>query len=489
MSNRERGLANQGSWVANTIRRFSGLALAAGFYALVMTLPVPMLERYFLGHPVAIAATVLFCVAVGQLWARHREIAKVHRQLGLISDRELVPQSLHAFCGWPAGEDSSGQSAPAGNSIHSISDRVNQWLAHLREVPPAIARSAMVLRLTDLLERQQRRGHADQLSDDMREVGDRQADADHDALQFVRIIVWAIPMLGFLGTVIGITQTLGGLDFTDGAAAVERLKSGLYVAFDTTALGLVLSVIAIFLQFPVEKHGREVLQEIEQRSDRLLPAILSSGTKIESHDPLVALRQMTLEISQTVKDSVRLQAELWRQAIDSAHDHWQRSAHESADQLKVAMREVLGDSFAKSLQQHANSLRQTQREGAEQIDNRWQQWQTALSDNARVLLAHQKTLLQQGELLADSHARAAELQSLQSSLDTNVKLVTDSVEAVDRGLQSVSEANTVSQAMLTLAEAVEVLATRLPATQPANGSETSTQVARRALTRAGRNAA
>ena len=80
---------------------------------------------------------------------------------------------------------------------------------------------------------------------------------------------------------------------------------------------------------------------------------------------------------------------------------------------------------------------------------------------------------------------------MQLSLDTNVKLVSDSVDAVDRGLQSVSEASTVSQAMLTLAEAVEVLATRLPSTQPGSGSgsETATQIARRALTRGGRNAA
>ena len=46
------------------------------------------------------------------------------------------------------------------------------------------------------------------------------SDANHDVLQLVRIIIWAIPMLGFLGTVVGITETLGGLDFSDGAAAV-----------------------------------------------------------------------------------------------------------------------------------------------------------------------------------------------------------------------------------------------------------------------------
>ena len=80
------------------------------------------------------------------------------------------------------------------------------------------------------------RGTTRHLADDLRELSGRDADAAHDSLGLVRIIVWAIPMLGFLGTVIGITQTLGGLDFSNGAAAVDNLKSGLYVAFDTTAL-------------------------------------------------------------------------------------------------------------------------------------------------------------------------------------------------------------------------------------------------------------
>ena len=49
-------------------------------------------------------------------------------------------------------------------------------------------------------------------------------------------------MLGFLGTVIGITQALGDLDPEELAnsiqTAMDGLLSGLYVAFDTTAVAL-----------------------------------------------------------------------------------------------------------------------------------------------------------------------------------------------------------------------------------------------------------
>ena len=467
MSQQARGTAAQRSLLANSLGKFSGLLLAALFYAFVVFVPVPILQRYFLGHPVAVAATVLFCIALGQLLARYLQIARTARQLALVEDRELVPDDLHGYCGWHASAahpDPASEDDVADETLElSVPQRVTAWLAHLSEMPPMIAESALVRRLGDVLARQQRRGNADQLSDDLRDIADRQADADYDSLQFVRIIVWAIPMLGFLGTVIGITQTLGGLDFTDGAAAVERLKSGLYVAFDTTALGLVLSVIAIFIQFPVEKRGREVLEHVETRAGRLLPAILANSTRIDQHDPLVALRQMTLEISKTVRESVRLQAELWRQAIDDAHKHWHSAAEDSTQQLRDTLQQLLGDSFATTLKSHADSIRRVQREGAEQIDNRWQQWQTALSDNARILLSHQKTLLSQGELLADSHARACELKTLQTSLDDNVIRVGDAVSAIDQGLQTIQGSENIAVAMRTLAQAVEVLADRLPA--------------------------
>jgi hypothetical protein len=325
--------------------------------------------------------------------------------------------------------------------------------------------------LSELVQRQQRRGNTEHLTADIRDVADRDSDSEHDSLQFVRIITWAIPMLGFLGTVIGITQTLGGLDFTDGTAAVDRLKSGLYVAFDTTALGLVLSVIAIFLQFPVERTGRGILDAIDERAGRLLPQVLAEANQVDRDDPMRAMQQMTVEITKAVQASVYSQAEIWRQTIDSAHHHWKTSATETSDQLRQVLQESLGENLATTLKSHTDGLRRVQREGTEQIDNRWQQWQTALSDNARVLLAHQKTLLEQGQLLAESHSRAKELERLQSTLDQNLLTLDSSLQQTDRGLQAIQGAASIADAMMTLARAVDVLADRIPPKDKYSGNE------------------
>jgi len=63
---------------------------------------------------------------------------------------------------------------------------------------------------------------------------------EQQPLQFV---IWVLPMLGFIGTVLGITEAIGGLGtIVGGGGADERslgqVLGGLRFAFDTTLLGL-----------------------------------------------------------------------------------------------------------------------------------------------------------------------------------------------------------------------------------------------------------
>lgn len=443
------------SFAATLASRLSGLLLCAAFYGLVIAFPIPMVQRYFMGHPICIATTILFCLALAQLVNRYLVVLQTQRQCQWMNDGELLPASLQPWL------DHSSSSADTSYKHSPVTTRIADWSHHLTTLPAQLISTPLVQRLIDALDRQQRRGNASHLADDMRDLADRDADNDHDQLQFVRILVWAIPMLGFLGTVVGITETLGGLDFSDGATAVNQLKSGLYVAFDTTALGLVLSVLAIFLQFPVERNSRLLLESVDSRAGRLLPLVLAETQPLDREDPLRALHQLTQEIMTNIQSSIQTQAEIWRQSIDAAHVHWHSTAAETGEQLRAALHDSLGTSLSTALRDHAEGLRRVQREGVESIDNRWQQWQTVLSDNARILLAHQKTLLSQGELLADTNARARELDRLQNSLDHNITKLDETLSVANRGLQTVVGTSSLAEAMMTLARAVDVLAQRM----------------------------
>ena len=86
-----------------------------------------------------------------------------------------------------------------------------------------------------------------------------------------RVLVWAIPIFGFVGTVGGISHAVGAFDkVLNSAENVEALREGLIQvtgglskAFHTTSLGLVLSVIVMLPLTYLEKMEHEMLGSID----------------------------------------------------------------------------------------------------------------------------------------------------------------------------------------------------------------------------------
>ena len=373
------------------------------------------LRRYFLGHPVAIAATVLFCFALGTLIAKSLAVMAQNNFLKRIHDDNLLPT---------LGDGSSpAKQWLAENDAGHVA---KEWLASLSSLSTATRQSQLVRRLEEVLNRQSQRGSSKQLPDDLREISGRDADAAHDSLGMVRIIVWAIPMLGFLGTVIGITQTLGGLDFTNGSAAVDNLKSGLYVAFDTTAIGLVLSVVAIFIQFPVERSEQRLLDTIDARIGRLVSSHLPSDEASDNQTVLIA--DLCRGVQAAVAESLENQAELWKSTIESAQNQWQSVHDHNNDKIVEAFKVSLVPA-----------------------------------------------LVQHSEVLAKSQDRFDSLASIEQSLDKNIELLSRTSAAIeasqeDRDHTRSETDQAMADAVRTLARAVDVLTKHMPASSTQTAS-------------------
>jgi biopolymer transport protein ExbB/TolQ len=93
------------------------------------------------------------------------------------------------------------------------------------------------------------------VSEAVRAVCDTESDRLDTELSMVRYIAWAIPSIGFIGTVRGISAALG-----QAHEAVEGDISGvtesLGVAFNSTFTALVISIIIMFLM-----HQLQLIQE------------------------------------------------------------------------------------------------------------------------------------------------------------------------------------------------------------------------------------
>lgn len=415
------------------------------------------MKRYFLGHPVAIAATVLFCFAVAILALKWLRVFGQWQSIDTLSDATLTPRI----------DDSS----PAGkyHNQHDAGHVARGWLQSLAGMPAAIQNSWLVVRLGEVLARQSQRGTTKHLADDLRELSARDADDSHDSLALVRIIVWAIPMLGFLGTVIGITQTLGGLDFSDGNTAVAHLKSGLYVAFDTTALGLVLSVLAIFLQFPVEKSEQRLLAEIDRRVGYLVSNHLPSDEAADNQYELVA--QLCEGVRVAVAESLSNQAQLWRETIDDAQKYWQQAHQTQADSIVRAVESTL----APALSHHAQMLEDAADRNSQRLHEHWLNWheginqwhesvaawQQSMTSGCLALSKHHETIIEQCDKLSDTKSQTASLLTLQESLDANLKRLDETGKQIDKNLGAAAGQG-MAQGMVVLARAIDLLTEALP---------------------------
>ena len=125
------------------------------------------------------------------------------------------------------------------------------------------------------------------------ELASEQAD---ESFSTARILVWAMPILGFIGTVLGIGLAVGEFSsfLTGDIDDVELVKgelakiaSGLSFAFDTTLLGLLGSLIAMLTMAWVQKGDRELNADIESLGLALIsqmkdePAIVGAAPQLD----------------------------------------------------------------------------------------------------------------------------------------------------------------------------------------------------------------
>jgi biopolymer transport protein ExbB/TolQ len=330
---------------------------------------------------------------------------------------------------------------------------VEQLLQQVAKWPARVRCSRLGRRLEEALLAVQQRGSADALPEDLKYLAEAEAVRAQDSYALVRIVIWATPMLGFLGTVIGITHALGdlGRELSQSAGgdsgkalntAMQGLLSGLYVAFDTTAIALVFSIVLMFLQFMLDRVETQLLAGVDQRAGEELLSRLS-GSSLSSDPQVRAIQQMGQSLLRATEQLVQRQVELWQQSMAAAQRQWQEATRQSTEQVQSALAGALGQ----VLSQHVAELGRIEQAAAQQLQLRWEQWQTALSQNARLLHAQQQELTRQGELMTQAIRAAGDVIQLEQALNQN--------------LAALAGAKNFEDTVMSLAAAIHLLNSRL----------------------------
>lgn len=82
--------------------------------------------------------------------------------------------------------------------------------------------------------------------------------AAQSSQEIINYLVWAIPSIGFIGTIWGIAASLGLVAADMGPEQMKKMTDTLSVAFDTTLIALLLSIIIMYL-FHMHQEEEEKL--------------------------------------------------------------------------------------------------------------------------------------------------------------------------------------------------------------------------------------
>jgi biopolymer transport protein ExbB/TolQ len=123
----------------------------------------------------------------------------------------------------------------------------------LKNQPDIWRESFLGRRLATALDFVNRRKSAQDLDDQLRQLADNDAMGLEGSYALTRFITWAIPILGFLGTVLGITGAIAGVTPEVLEESLSTVTDGLALAFDSTALALALTMVLMFVASNLER--------------------------------------------------------------------------------------------------------------------------------------------------------------------------------------------------------------------------------------------
>jgi biopolymer transport protein ExbB/TolQ len=390
-----------------------------GFYTLIHTgtLKGEFFDRYFAGHWVNYTETILFFFGLALLILRSCDLA----------DQRFLLKKKSFELGLPVPDAAAESRA---------------LLEHVDKLPAGEQQHYFPRRLREALDGVMRNGSADSLENDLRYLSDMDGGRAHAGYAMVRLIIWAIPILGFLGTVIGITMAIAALDPKALEHSMNTVTAGLGVAFDTTALALGLSMVLMFLQYFVDKQEQRLLGEIDVRIlDLLAPRFPTAGS---TDDPdMRAVRRMADAVIGNVERCVSRQAELWKESMAVADQHWKEVAAVGSAQLEDAFARAI----TKSMDLHRKHLLAAEDAASEQNRKHWAGVQQALEACTATAREQQAELASQAQALVRVVEATGHVRSLEESLNRNMAALTAS-----QNLQ---------ETLISLSAAVSLLSARL----------------------------
>lgn len=398
------------------------------FYLLIPYSPLWKAEitRYFAGHWIEYVTSGLSFIGLAILAKKAFRLtteAQAARWSGWTGS-ELVP--LHDAAAVAKQVERNAQTAPAAWHSTHIARRI-------REVCGFVAG----------------RRSAAGLEEHLRYLGELAAGDLHASYSLVRTVTWAVPILGFLGTVVGITDAIANLTPEQLEASLNNVTAGLGTAFDTTALSLGWSMVIVFTTLFIERREQALLGEVEEFGTRRLATLFADSDQIGTQ-LLAAEGEAADQLLRRTETLINWQTSTWQESLDALRQRWAVMLGQQQTQLEQGLQAALSQSLAHHDQQLAEARTALLGDVQQLAAGIHQAAETSHAGLQAMLAATQSLtaeLQSQGQLLLRLVDQEAGLQRSQDVLAAN--------------LQAVRQSATFEETLHTLNAAVHLLTNRV----------------------------
>lgn len=309
---------------------FWGTAATFGFYALIPHLPIyqALVERYFCSHPLEYATTALFFIGMAIIGVKG---------MGMFSQNKSLTETN---IDW----ETIGE-------VEKISDRIDVFAEQVRALPSWIGETYLGKRLQDVVSYVKARQSVQDLDEHLKYLAELSAEQMHASYSLIRTITWAVPIIGFLGTVIGITIAIANVTPDQLDTSLSEVTGGLAVAFDTTALALGLSLVLVFSTFIVERMEQKQLEKIELFGIQHIATCMSV-----SENALSPLESAEAEAAQHLvertEEMINRQTDLWQKNLEALRERWSEIMGRQQANFDHSMKEGMSN----TLENHSSQL-------------------------------------------------------------------------------------------------------------------------------------
>ena len=144
---------------------------------------------------------------------------------------------------------------PIAEGVRILPEDTREYARQLQALPDEQRNLLLPRALLSALQRFGATGNVQDVSSSTHTMAATEADRLESELSMVRYIAWAIPSIGFIGTVRGIGSALG-LAHRAVDGDISGVTESLGVAFNSTFIALLISIVLMFLV-----HQLQLLQE------------------------------------------------------------------------------------------------------------------------------------------------------------------------------------------------------------------------------------